>query len=91
MSKPNLHNFYLNNFVIMLRDGIRAHFWLGKWAGNVCLKEEFPRLFSLSIDKMGVVNAYFQRRGEAEGWNFGFRRPLLAWKEEEVVRLSSLL
>ncbi|GMP99557.1 hypothetical protein CsSME_00046990 [Camellia sinensis var. sinensis] len=66
LSKPDLHNFYHNNSVIVLGDGMRAHFWLDKWAGNVCLKEEFPRLFSLSIDKLGVVNAYFQRRGEAE-------------------------
>ncbi|XP_028087408.1 uncharacterized protein LOC114288126 [Camellia sinensis] len=33
----------------------------------------------------------YQRRGSIQDWNFLFRRPLLAWEEEEVVRLQELL
>lgn len=90
-SNPDLHNFYLNNTLIALGDGRRAHFWLDKWANNVCFKEEFPRLFSLSNNKMGVVSVYYQRMSAAEGWNLGFRRALLAWEEEEMNRLYTLL
>ncbi|CAL5443483.1 unnamed protein product [Camellia sinensis] len=32
-------------------DGNRIRFWIDKWLGNVSLKDEFPRLFSLSTDK----------------------------------------
>lgn len=66
LSNPGLQNFYLHNIVIELGDGRKAHFWLDKWAGNVCFKEEFPRLFSLSNDKMGVVSDYYQRRNTAK-------------------------
>lgn len=59
--------------------------------GNVCLMNEFPRLFLLSNDKNGVVSVFFERRVEDGGWNLGFRRSLLVWKEEEAYRLSSLL
>lgn len=74
----------------MLGDGRRSLFWWDKWAGNVCLKEVFPRLFTLSIDTMGVVDAYYQRRVGPVDWNLGFRRVLLAW-EEEVSRLYDFL
>jgi len=75
----------------VLGDGRRALFWWDKWAGNVCLKEVFSRLFSLSNDKMRVVNIYYQRRIEFTDWNLGFKRALLAWEEEEVNRLYDFL
>lgn len=52
ISKPVIHNLYLVNTAIQLGNGQRAQFWLDKWAGEMCLKEEFPRLFSLSTNRM---------------------------------------
>lgn len=88
---PDLHNFYIHNSHITLGDRSRVHFWLDKWIGNVCLKEEFPRLFSLSNNKHRVVRVFFENRDAADDWNPEFRRTLLAWKEEEVLRLVCLL
>ena len=59
--------------------------------GNVCLMDEFLRLFSLSNDKNGVVRVLFEKREENGGWNMDFRRPLLVWEEEEANRLFHLL
>lgn len=91
LCNSNLRNYYLNNARIVLGDGRRTLVWLDKSAGNVCFKEEFPRLFSLSTNKHGVVKSFFQRRGEAGSWKVGFRKALLIWKEQEVRRLYTLL
>lgn len=58
---------------------------------NVCLIDEFPRLFSLSNDKNSVVSVFFEKRKNNGGWNMGFRRPLQVWEEEEANRLFNLL
>ncbi|XP_028056520.1 uncharacterized protein LOC114260570 [Camellia sinensis] len=39
----------------------------------------------------GVVIDFYNRRGGIQVWNLEFRRPLLAWEEEEVCRLHSFL
>ncbi|KAL7251725.1 hypothetical protein ACSBR1_013560 [Camellia fascicularis] len=90
-SQNEFLNFYLDNAVIQLGNGRRAHFWLDKWSGELCLKTEFPRLFSLSTDKYGTVSDFYSRRGGLQDWNLDFRRPLLAWEEEEVRRLYILI
>lgn len=91
LSNPELHSFYITNSHIVPGDGRRVQFWRDKWVGNVCLMDEFPRLFSLSTDKNGVVKVFFEQRSDDGGWNMGFRRPLLVWEEEEAQRLSNLL
>ncbi|XP_028090503.1 uncharacterized protein LOC114290742 [Camellia sinensis] len=84
-SQPELFNFYLDNSINQLGNDRRAQFWLDKWSGDLCLKIEFPRLFSLSTDKYGIVFDFYTRRGRQQDWNLEFRRPLLAWEEEEVI------
>ncbi|XP_028085805.1 uncharacterized protein LOC114286794 [Camellia sinensis] len=90
-SQPEFLNVYLDNAVIQLGNGRRAHFWLHKWSGELCLKTEFPRLFSRSTDKYGTVSEFYTRRGGLQDWNLDFRRPLLAWEEDEVRRLYILI
>ncbi|CAL5403808.1 unnamed protein product [Camellia sinensis] len=80
-SKPVLHNFYLENSAIILGNGRRAQFWRDKWAGELCLKDEFPRLFSLSAVKDGVVADFYTSSGGIQDWHLEFRRPMLAWEE----------
>lgn len=89
ISKPVIHNLYLVNTAIQLGNGQRAQLWLDKWVGEMCLKEEFSRLFSLSTDKNGILVEFYTRWEGTQGWNLGFRRPLLAWEEEEVSRLQA--
>lgn len=91
ISKLVLHIFYLENSAIILGNGRRAQFWRDKWAGELCLKDEFPRLFSLSTVKDGVVSDFYTSSGGFQDWFLEFRRPLLAWEEEEVSRLHTLL
>lgn len=72
MSNSELHSFYTNNSHIALGDGRRIQFWKDKWVSNLCLMDEFPRLFSLSTDKNGVVKGFFEQRPVVSGWIMNF-------------------
>lgn len=90
-SNPPLYNFFASNVRVEIGDGCRIQFWFDKWYINTQLKEEFPRLFSISNDKEGSLQDFVQRRDISGDWKLSYRRPLLAREEEEVGRLHCLL
>lgn len=74
---------------VQSRGSIR--FWDQIWIGEVSLKQEFPRLFSLSVQKQAKVQEMWQEVGGGT-WNLLFRRPLMfVWEEEEVQNLHQKL
>ncbi|KAL7212853.1 hypothetical protein ACSBR2_015530 [Camellia fascicularis] len=68
----------------------RVQFWHDRWLMDLQLKEEFPRLFRLSVEKEGKLSFFMQRRDRAGDWRLQFRRSLFVWEEEEVRRLQLL-
>ncbi|KAI8025505.1 hypothetical protein LOK49_LG02G02461 [Camellia lanceoleosa] len=52
------------------------------------LKEEFPRLFRLSVEKDEKLSYFMQRRDRDGHWRLQFRRSLFAWEVEEVRKLQ---
>ncbi|GLU17619.1 hypothetical protein SLE2022_339790 [Rubroshorea leprosula] len=56
-------------------NGRNTFFWDEVWAGGVCLKERFPRLFRLSCKVDAAVE-------EMEVWEDGARRWELRWRRE---------
>ena len=91
MSNSSLFNFYDSNLKIGVGDGCRIHFWVDRWCMNIQLKEEFARLYSLSMEKEDSLKDFVQRRRSTGEWMLSFRRSLLSWEEEEVGRLQGLL
>lgn len=57
----------------------------------MCLKEDFPHLFSLSTDKLQSVKALQIRRNAQVEWTLNFRRSLFQWELEELNRLTVVL
>lgn len=87
----DLHAFFLSSIEIHLGDGKRVHSWLDKWLRNTKLKDEFPRLFSLSTKKEESLEYFARRKEISGGWNLSFRRVLRPWEGVEVNRLYLLL
>ncbi|XP_028059454.1 uncharacterized protein LOC114263152 [Camellia sinensis] len=87
-SRPELLHFFRSNAVVSIGDGQIASFWTDSWSGGFCLRDEFPRLYSLSNGKDGSVSLYHSNRDASRNWVFNFRRPLFAWEEGELRRLS---
>ncbi|CAL5365331.1 unnamed protein product [Camellia sinensis] len=83
--------FFSQNFRIIVGNGERIHFWTDRWFNDMSLRSEFPRLFSLSVEKEGSLQFFYHRKGPGSDWKLAFRRSLLAWEEEEVHRLNVLL
>ncbi|CAL5372109.1 unnamed protein product [Camellia sinensis] len=83
--------FFSQNFRIILGNGERIHFWTDRWFNDMSLRSEFPRLFSLSVEKEGALKFFYHWKGPGSDWKLAFRRSLLAWEEEEVHRLNVLL
>ena len=87
----NIFNFFLLSCQIKVGDGCRIKFWYDKWCGATCLKDEFPSLFNLSVDKKGSLQQFVARKTSDTDWNFNFRRALYAWKLPDESRLLRLL
>ncbi|XP_028104944.1 uncharacterized protein LOC114303962 [Camellia sinensis] len=90
-SSPELMEYYLSNFKILVGNGHHILFWEDKWLNNLCLKAEFPRLYRLSVEKGCSLVQMHHNRGSALEWKFLFSRVLFAWEEEEVARLQEVL
>ncbi|CAL5362071.1 unnamed protein product [Camellia sinensis] len=83
--------FYLSNVHIKVGDGNRTIFWKDKWCNNSGLKDEFPILYKLVLEKEETLRSMYDRRVHSGAWNFQFRRRLYEWGEREVCRLKLLL
>lgn len=83
--------FYYNNVQVKAGDGKRTNFWKDKWCSNYCLKDEFPILYRLVMEKEETLRSMYVRRVDSGDWNFQFRRRLYEWEEREVCRLKVLL
>ncbi|XP_028075237.1 uncharacterized protein LOC114277538 [Camellia sinensis] len=83
--------FFLDNLHIKVGNGCRVRFWQDKWCGGCCLKEGFPRLYSLSTAKNGSLKFFVDNKGTSEMWDLSLRRPLLQWEGKESSKLTNLL
>lgn len=89
-ANPRLYNFFVENMELKIGDGNRVKFWDDIWRGSLSLKSQFPRLYQLSVDKEITVKLQIARRESSNNWCFNFRRPLLGWEADEVIRLQNM-
>lgn len=88
---PRLYNFFMENVELRISDGNRVKFWVDVWLGSSSLKSLFPRLYQLTSDKEISLNLQLSCRDSTNTWCFHFRRPLLEWEKDKVIRLQSML
>ncbi|KAK1292716.1 hypothetical protein QJS10_CPB17g01023 [Acorus calamus] len=69
-------------------DGKSTLFWLDTWSGVLPLRDQFPRIFELIINKAGTVDQFYRREPQPGGWHFEMSEPLL---HEEDASLSDLV
>jgi hypothetical protein len=85
-------NFWWSEAVVrVVGDGSSTSFWLSKWVGEAPLASVFPRLFSLSMHKEGLVNNFCEKIGEVWSWYFSLRRDLFQWELDLVDGLRNYL
>lgn len=72
-------------------NGDRIHFLTDTWVGNLSVKSAFPRLFNLSLEKDITLKVVAERWSAQTGRTFRFRRALLGWESDELIRLGDFL
>ncbi|CAL5392642.1 unnamed protein product [Camellia sinensis] len=83
--------FMWGNYVVQVGNGNRIRFWNDHWIGEKCFKEEFSRIFELSMEKEASLDHMVERKKTTSRWDMRFSRKLRAWEELEVDRLIELL
>lgn len=70
----DLGNFYLSNCMIIPGNRSRIRFWVDTWIGSHSFSSEFPRLYSLSVEKKVSLCTIVERKSLPDVWVFNFRR-----------------
>lgn len=86
--KPLVFSKFTENINISIGDGRSIAFWTDEWVDGKSLKNLFPRIFSIILQKEETLAEVFQRKEELFGWDFQFRRSLFIWESEELFRKS---
>ncbi|GKV24336.1 hypothetical protein SLEP1_g33963 [Rubroshorea leprosula] len=80
---------FSNGFTHQLGDGSKTSFWKDIWLESSPLKHEFPRLFSLTLDKELTVADL--KPTNREGWNLQWRRSPFGRELDELEILEDIL
>jgi len=77
-------------------DGKCVKFWEDRWVDGLALKENFPRLYSISRNKDSLVGDLAEwedkRPSRCTTWNLSWRRERLDWEknlEEQMIAMIS--
>ncbi|XP_028094398.1 uncharacterized protein LOC114294466 [Camellia sinensis] len=63
----SLKDFYLHNFKLKVGDGVRIRFWSDAWCQSVCLKDELPTLYRLSLKKKECLRVLVDKKNHSKG------------------------
>jgi hypothetical protein len=85
------NNWLVEALTRVVGNGRSTYFWLSRWLGDAPLAVVFPRLFSLSMHKEGMVHDFFKREGDLWNWDFRWRRDLFQWELDLVASLRDRL
>jgi hypothetical protein len=85
-------NWLADAIVRRLGNGLSTRFWVDIWIGETPLCVKFPRLFSLSLQKLECIRDVVEiGEGESCSWKLLWRRSLFQWEEESVVQLMDTI
>ena len=68
----------------IVRNGRKVKFWKDLWCKDQTLKEAFPNLYQLAVDKDELVSNAWEGSREPGCWNPHFSRHFNDWKLEEL-------
>lgn len=78
-----------DGFLIKIASGQATSFWSDSWLGEMKLEKVFPRLFSLSTQKLAKVCEVYNFSSLT--WNLQFRRNLFQWELGQLQIFQQML
>ncbi|KAE8729083.1 Ubiquitin-activating enzyme E1 1 [Hibiscus syriacus] len=76
---------------VRVGSGDRISFWSDNWATVSPLKEVFPRLFVLSVNKNGKLKEFGEFKSSVWCWHVQLRRSLSDWELVQFCDLMTLI
>ncbi|KAG5595062.1 hypothetical protein H5410_036294, partial [Solanum commersonii] len=76
-----------NNISITVGNGLKNHFFHEVWIGEGSLRNSFPHLYTLNLQRNAKVSQVWSQHG----WELLFRRALNDWEIGEVANLLEVL
>ena len=65
------------------------HFWEDEWIEGVVLKDDFPKIFALSVNKLGKVKEFGIQSNNVWHWEILLRKRLFGWELQQWSYLLS--
>ncbi|GLT99814.1 hypothetical protein SLE2022_172280 [Rubroshorea leprosula] len=90
-NSEKLKNMLRQGFRWKVGEGCRVNFWRDIWVGNKSLRDLFPRLFQLALNKEGTVKENGTWEGEGWIWGIEWRRARLGREKDEEEGLWAML
>jgi hypothetical protein len=84
-------NWFSQNVVKKLGNGIHTSFWCDIWIGHISLKEAFPRLFLISTQKEASVADLWNLTVGEDRWRLNWRRRLFVWEQNLLHELLEVI
>ncbi|GKU95341.1 hypothetical protein SLEP1_g8712 [Rubroshorea leprosula] len=86
-----IKNMLRHGFWWEVGEGCQVCFWRDIWVGNKSLRDLFPRLFQLAINKEGSVKENGTWEGERWKWGIEWRRERMGREKDEEKGLGVML
>jgi hypothetical protein len=75
--------WFINAIGKKIGNGNSTSFWDEVWVGDQPLRQRFPRLFGISLQRDEVIGRMGRKVDERWHWEFRWRRNLFVWEEEQ--------
>ncbi|OMO53991.1 reverse transcriptase [Corchorus capsularis] len=90
-SSNRFHDVLVSGFGLLIGNGKRISFWREEWIPGVILKQDYPRIFALVVNKTGKVEEFGNWSRGMWNWNIVLRRSVFDWERDQWDKFLTVI